>query len=59
MSSRLRYMYLRDSPTSDLKCINMCVISDCLKHDNVAVYAFITEVLTAVKDMYQSVKKVI
>ena len=37
----------------------MCVISDCLKHDTLAVHAFITEMLTAVKNKYQNVKKVI
>ena len=37
----------------------MCIISDHLKHDTVAVHAFITEVLIAVKQKYPNVKKVI
>ena len=45
-------IYLKDSPSSDLKCINMCIISDNLKHDTVAVHAFITEILTAIKTNY-------
>ena len=52
-------MYLKDSPNSDLKCVNMCVISDHLKHDTVAVHAFITEILTAVKKNYPDLKKII
>ena len=42
----------------ELKCLNQCVISDCLKHDTLAVHAFQTPVIAYVKMKCPSVNKI-
>ena len=42
---------------SDLQSSCICVISDCLKHDTLAVHAFIATVLPCIKQLIPSVNK--
>ncbi|KAL1252668.1 hypothetical protein QQF64_017361 [Cirrhinus molitorella] len=43
---------------SQLKCLSMCVISDCLKHDTAAVHTFLGQVLKHVKHVIPGLEKV-
>ncbi len=55
-------VYIRDS-TDDgslqIKCHSLCIISDCLKHDTVAVHTFLKQVLPHVRNLLPTLKKVI
>ena len=47
--------YFRSS-NGDLKHISICVISDCLKHDQTAVNCFLTKVVTLMKQNVNNIK---
>ena len=47
--------YFRSS-NGDLKHTSICVISDCLKHDQPVVYCFSTEVITLTKQKVNNIK---
>ena len=44
------------SPNGDLKHTSICVISDCLKHDQTAVHCFLTKVITLMKQKVNNIK---
>lgn len=43
--------------TGELKHLNLCVISDCMKHDTLAVHAFINKVMPYIKEKLPFVTK--
>ena len=43
----------------ELKCMSVCIISDCMKHDTTAVHAFITRVISHLKEELPSITKVV
>ena len=47
------------SDSGKVKCLSMCVISDCLRHDTTTVHAFISNVLAHLKKELPIIKKVI
>ena len=47
--------YFRSS-NGDLKHTSICVISDCLKHDQTAVHCFLTKVVTLIKQKVSNIK---
>ena len=47
--------YFRSS-NGDLKHTSICVISDCLKHDQTAVHCFLTKVITLMKQKVNNIK---
>ena len=38
-------VYYRESEGGELKCTNVCIISDCLKYDTMTVHAFIIKTM--------------
>jgi hypothetical protein len=42
-----------------LKCLNVCIISDCLKHDTITVHAFISAMVSHLKATLPSMNKII
>jgi len=51
-------VYHRDNEGC-LKCLSFCVISDCLKHDTTAVHAFISMLLSHIKQVLPGISKII
>ena len=47
--------YFRSS-NEDLKDTSICVISDCLKHDQIAVHCFLTKVITLMIQKVNNIK---
>ena len=47
--------YLRSS-YGDFKHTSICIISDCLKHDQTAVHCFLTKVVTLMKQKVNNIK---
>ena len=45
--------------TVELKSISVCIISDCLKHDTIAVHAFLKKVVPFVSNLHPQLKKII
>jgi hypothetical protein len=43
----------------ELKCLNICIISDCLKHDTVTVHSFVSTMLTHLKTVLPFIQKII
>ena len=52
------YYLQTDSMEKQLKCSSLCVISDALKHDTVAVYTFISTIMPFVKTLVPDLKKI-
>ena len=50
-------VYHNDS--GKVKCLSMCVISDCLRHDTTTVHAFVSNVLAHLKKELPNITKVI
>ena len=50
------YVYFKEA--GDLKCLNMCVISDCMRHDTNTVHAFSTKALHLIKHDLPLINKV-
>ena len=40
------------------KCLHLCVISDCMKHDTNTVHAFTCKVITYIKENLHAINKV-
>lgn len=53
------YRAVGDDSTNEVKCLSLCVVSDCLKHDTVAVHTFLSHIIPIVLSKCPHVSKVI
>lgn len=51
-------IYIRQNSESETVCIPLCIISDCLKHDTVAVHTFIRKVIPYIQELQPSISKI-
>lgn len=49
-------IYYKDG--DEVKCLSFCALSDCLKHDTVAVHAFLNSLLQILKENFPQLRKI-